>query len=156
MQTKPNSGFERVRGDLFDQKAACLVNPVNCAGVSGAGLAKRFAAFSPLNQRAYQESCKAHSLRPGGVLMVRLASVGPASWIANAATKDHWSAPSRQEWVESCLTNLVKHCEAAGIRTAALPALGCGLGGLDEDWFVETAKRILSGRSTRFTVVLRR
>ena len=35
-----------MRGDLLKDEARALVNPVNCVGVMGAGLAFKFRAFS--------------------------------------------------------------------------------------------------------------
>jgi O-acetyl-ADP-ribose deacetylase (regulator of RNase III) len=45
-------------GDIFESNADLLVNPVNCVGTMGAGLAKLFKNRYPDNYLAYLKSCK--------------------------------------------------------------------------------------------------
>lgn len=42
-----------------------------------------------------------------------------------------WRHPSRPEWIEAGLNDLVRVVREKGIRSLALPPLGCGNGGLD-------------------------
>ena len=51
--------------------------------------------------------------------------------IINFPTKRHWRSKSRIEDIESGLVALVREVERLKIRSIALPALGCGNGGLD-------------------------
>ena len=46
------------------------------------------------------------------------------------ATKDHWRNPTRLDWVNTGLRNL-RRCVLVNEPVIAIPALGCGLGGLD-------------------------
>ena len=55
---------------------------------------------------------------------------GESTWFLLFPTKDHWKQPSRIEYIESGMKWLVENQRALGIRSLALPALGCGLGGL--------------------------
>lgn len=48
----------------------------------------------------------------------------------NFPTKRHWRDSSRIEDVESGLVALVETIAEHGMRSIAVPALGCGLGGL--------------------------
>lgn len=114
------------QGSLFDTGAVALVNPVNCVGVMGAGLALQFKRRFPSNFAAYQDDCRSGILHPGRVTLFREAGC----WIVNFPTKDHWRDPSRLEWVESGLAYLRKVLDLDRIRSVAVPALGCGLGGL--------------------------
>lgn len=43
------------QGDLLNSSAEALVNPVNCVGVMGAGLALQFKKAYPNNFRAYAQ-----------------------------------------------------------------------------------------------------
>ena len=43
--------------DLFDSGAKVLVNPVNCVGVMGRGLAACFKKKFPINFQAYASHC---------------------------------------------------------------------------------------------------
>ena len=132
-----------VQGDIFDSRAEALVNPVNCVGAMGKGLALQFRVRFPANNREYMAACKAGRLRPGQVCAVRNTQVpvGPAAkrgpspqWILNVATKDHWRQPSRKEWITSGLANIRRLCQELEITTVAIPALGAGLGGLPWAW----------------------
>ena len=52
-------------------------------------------------------------------------------WIINFPTKRHWKGKSRLEDIRTGLVDLVRIIGEKGIRSIALPPLGCGLGGLD-------------------------
>jgi O-acetyl-ADP-ribose deacetylase (regulator of RNase III) len=52
-------------------------------------------------------------------------------WIINFPTKAHWRAQSRLADIATGLLDLVDVIERLQIRSIAVPALGCGLGGLN-------------------------
>jgi O-acetyl-ADP-ribose deacetylase (regulator of RNase III) len=52
-------------------------------------------------------------------------------WIINFPTKQHWRNPSEIEWIEDGLQDLVRFIREHKVKSIALPALGCGNGGLD-------------------------
>src|SRR5690606_40186825 len=52
------------------------------------------------------------------------------AWILNFPTKRHWRSPSRIADIEEGLDYLAAHLDEWGIRSLALPPLGCGNGGL--------------------------
>lgn len=112
-----------VRGNIFDCQAVGFVNPVNCMGVMGAGLALEFKNRCPSYFREYKEKCRRGGIVPGRVDVCR--SVWP--WIISFPTKRHWKDKSQMEDVSQGLSDLVWY-EFDG--TVAVPALGCGLGGL--------------------------
>lgn len=93
----------------------------------GKGLALQFKRAFPENFHAYARACEAGDVQPGRMFVVPL---GPRV-IINFPTKRHWRNPSRLEDVEAGLVALVAEVRARGIRSVAVPALGCGLGGLD-------------------------
>lgn len=51
--------------------------------------------------------------------------------IIHFPTKRHWRDASRLEDIEAGLAALAEEVRARAIRSLAVPALGCGLGGLD-------------------------
>lgn len=123
---------ELVDGDLFADTARCLVNAVNTVGVMGAGLAKKFAQRWPDMEASYKTACLTRVCRIGAVHMWRTpAGYGAATWIANLPTKAHWRDPSRYEYVEQGLADLAAKLRHYQVSSVAIPALGCGLGGLD-------------------------
>ena len=119
--------FAKHHGDILDSQAQVLVNPVNCRGTMGAGLARQFRDRYPGLETRYRRDCRTGLLRPG---RVTLHQVGPSTTVANLPTKDDWRAPSRMEWVEEGLDALAKALLEGGFSSVAVPALGAGLGGL--------------------------
>ncbi|MFG3710832.1 macro domain-containing protein [Micromonospora sp. NPDC047730] len=118
-----------VEGDLFAADVDALVNPVNCVGVMGRGLALQFKQRFPANFATYREACQEGLVQPGKVLVV-LARQDRHRYVINFPTKRHWRQPSRIEDVEAGLRDLARSIRALRISSVALPALGCGLGGL--------------------------
>jgi O-acetyl-ADP-ribose deacetylase (regulator of RNase III) len=51
-------------------------------------------------------------------------------YIINFPTKDHWKGKSRLEYIDAGLQALVQEVQRLGIRSIAIPPLGCGQGGL--------------------------
>ena len=56
---------------IFEIDAEAIVNPVNCVGVSGAGLARQFARRYPENDRLYRQACTEGRVTPGRGLITR-------------------------------------------------------------------------------------
>ena len=117
---------------VFDSGAQALVNPVNCLGIMGKGLALAFKARYPKNFREYARACCLGQLQPGGILVCDLGLVpeGSPRWIVNLATKDHWRNPSQLDWIRSGALELSRWAAENDVRSIACPALGAGLGGL--------------------------
>lgn len=120
--------IEFVRGNILETKADILVNPVNCVGVMSKGLALQFKLAYPSNFQAYQIACRHGALRIGKIFTYQLPS---GKYIANFPTKDSWKNPSRIEYIESGLVDLVRFTRSNEVNSIALPPLGCGLGGLN-------------------------
>ena len=122
-------------GSILDSDADVLVCPVNCVpGVMGAGLALAFARRWPALRR-----------RHAGLARDGRLTVGFAPIVGEAGrrfclfpTKRHWRLPSRIDDVALGLDGLRVEVEghrairhARPLASIAIPALGCGLGGLD-------------------------
>ena len=115
----------RKNESIFDSGAQALVNPVNTAGVMGKGLALEFKRRYPDNFLAYTDICKQNMLRGGEVFVF-----GRKPLVFNAATKRHWRNPSDLRDIKLCLFNIRSEIYERDIQSIAIPALGCGLGGL--------------------------
>jgi O-acetyl-ADP-ribose deacetylase (regulator of RNase III) len=121
-------------GNIFEADTQGIVNPVNCVGVMGAGLAKKFKQFYPDMFEAYKEQCTKGELQPGTIFTWVVDLWGEpvsAHYIFNFPTKKHWRDPSTISYIRSGLTTLVKVMKRHDVHSVALPALGCGLGGLE-------------------------
>ena len=118
------------RGNVFAQPADAIVNPVNCVGVMGRGLALQFKRRHPDAFRAYRRASAERRVRPGRMFMFETGCERPR-WIVHFPTKRHWRDRSTIGDIEAGLRDLAAAVERHGIRSVAIPPLGCGLGGLD-------------------------
>ena len=117
-------------GDLFASPAQTLVNPVNCVGVMGKGLALEFKKRFPGMFDDYVARCARKQVRLGEPYLYRDQA---GTMVVNFPTKGHWRSPSRLTDIERGLDYFVGHYERWGVRSIAFPPLGCGNGGLE--WF---------------------
>lgn len=122
--------IELNRGDILKTDAEALVNTVNCVGVMGRGIALQFRKAFPENFKVYKAVCDRKELQPGRVLIHDLSRLANPRFIINFPTKRHWRGKSRMEDIVSGLKAMVQEVRQLGLRSVAIPPLGCGLGGL--------------------------
>lgn len=118
------------RADILTANVEAIVNPVNCVGVMGKGVALEFKRAYPANFALYKVACERGDMKPGTVYTVLTGKRVNPRYIINFPTKRHWRDSSRMEDIESGLVALVDTVKMHGIKSIAIPALGCGLGGL--------------------------
>ncbi len=127
--TSGEGGAVRVlQGDLFRSGAQTLVNTVNCVGVMGKGIALEFKKRFPDMFEDYARRCDAGEVRLGQPYLYRRPA---PPQIVVFPTKSHWRAFSRIEDIIAGLEYLVDHAEEWGVKSIAVPPLGCGNGQLD-------------------------
>lgn len=138
-------------GDIFASDCEALVNPVDCTGAQGAGLAKLFRQKYPEQCAWYRRHAQKGFAEPGQVYFVLPRRAEPFSandrfraarhllkehrrcpqaqpLVLFATTKAHYARPSRLDWIRGCCYGLVDAVCELGIRSLAVPPLGCGLG----------------------------
>jgi appr-1-p processing enzyme family protein len=115
------------KGNIFNSSCEFLVNPVNCVGVMGKGLALEFKNKYPLNFEIYKKACDNASFNIGNLLIVPVDN----KFIVNFPTKKHWRNKSDLEFIKIGLEELKVAIKNFNIKSIAIPKLGCGLGGLD-------------------------
>lgn len=128
--------IEKGVGSIFESGCEAIVIPVNCVGVAGKGLALAAKRRWPDWFADYKAHCDGR-IRVGEV---RFANRPIVPMVFNFPTKDHWRDPSRHAWIRDGLLDLesktrptkaTRDMEATdGIKSIAIPALGCGAGGL--------------------------
>lgn len=119
-------------GDLFESGCSTLVNAVNCHGAMGAGIALEFKRRYPAMFADYRCRCRRGELRLGRPYLWRSGDgAGPS--VLNFPTKDHWRDPSQLEAIVEGLAWLRSRYREWGVDSLAVPALGCGHGGLSWD-----------------------
>ncbi|MDE0426417.1 MAG: DarT ssDNA thymidine ADP-ribosyltransferase family protein [Candidatus Poribacteria bacterium] len=135
-----------IDGDMFFSTLQTLTISVNLQGVMGKGLASRAKYQFPDVYVAYQDVCrskrvtatKPYLYKREGSLDEELADHGSelrtlnaVKWFLLFATKRKWRENSRLEDIEGGLDWVQRNFQKEGIESLAMPALGCGLGGLD-------------------------
>ncbi|MFI1192349.1 macro domain-containing protein [Micromonospora sp. NPDC020750] len=118
-------------GNLLTADAEALVNTVNTVGVMGKGIALQFKRAYPANYAAYRAACAAKKVQLGEMFLFDSTRLGPRRYVINFPTKGHWRATSKLEDIEVGLTDLVRVMRERQISSVAVPALGCGNGGLN-------------------------
>lgn len=117
-----------VQGNLLRSGAQTLVNTVNTVGIMGKGIALEFKRQFPDMFRDYEERCRAHVVRIGEPYIFTRPEL---PWIINFPTKGHWRSVSRLDDIEAGLRHLAAHVEEWGVKSLAVPPLGCGNGQLE-------------------------
>ncbi len=118
------------------------MNPVNCVGVMGAGIALGVKKRFPEVYRDYKAWCERGHMVIGKVVFhpVNTSNHDSRSYVASFPTKHHWKEASKLFDIEHGLDNFVKLYNDMFTKmgypskyptTVVFPALGCGCGGLD-------------------------
>jgi O-acetyl-ADP-ribose deacetylase (regulator of RNase III) len=135
-----------VEGDMFFSGMQTLTVSVNTQGVMGKGLASRAKYQFPDVYVNYQDACRSRKLtatkpyiykREASLdqeladLTTPLQTPNAVKWFLLFATKRRWQQDSRIDDIEAGLDWFAKNYKSEGVASVAMPALGCGLGGLD-------------------------
>lgn len=147
-------------GDLFESKVDALVNPVNCKGTMGKGIAKEFKRRFPECIYPYKKACADGKLQPGKLQFIQLTvQLDFFDWkqpkLVLFPTKNHWRGKSRIEWIEEGLAYLKNHYAQWGLKSFAMPQLGCGLGGLQWEKVKPLIERYFAEEPIEVEVYLR-
>lgn len=142
-QTSITDNISLLEGDMFFSDCQTLTVSVNTVGVMGKGLASTVKYIVPDVYVRYQDVLRNGKLSMGKpYLYKREESIKEVlgeedyfddeepTWFLIFATKNHWRNPSDIAGIEEGLKHLRDNYKKWGIKSIALPALGCGLGWL--------------------------
>lgn len=120
-----NLHYMKPTADIWASEAEYIFVPVNTVGVMGGGLALDASQFYPKECEFYYKVCKAGAMSPGV-----LAWEGRMLFFP---TKEHYRNPSKIQYIRDGLDTFMNEFNKSITLspTVAIPALGCGLGGLD-------------------------
>ncbi|MCI0524558.1 MAG: DarT ssDNA thymidine ADP-ribosyltransferase family protein [Acidobacteria bacterium] len=139
------SNISLIDGDMFFSHLQTLTISVNLQGIMGKGLASRAKYQFPDVYVVYQDACRSRSLtatRPYlykressldeelADLSLPVSTPNAVKWFLLFATKRKWRENSRLEDIEGGLDWVKNNWRQEGIKSLAMPALGCGLGNL--------------------------
>ena len=134
-----------VEGDMFFSRMQTLTVSVNTVGVMGKGLASRARYQFPDVFVRYQDLCRKKILRMGKPYLYKreesldfiladeaekLTNLNLQTWFLLFPTKTDWRKMADFKGIEEGLKWLVTNYKNEGIKSLAIPALGCGLGWL--------------------------
>ena len=143
--TRIGNNISIIDGDMFFSNMQTLTISVNLQGVMGKGLASRTKYQFPDVYVVYQDACRNKQLtaikpyiykREASLeqeladLTIPLSTPNAVKWFLFFATKRHWRQNSRLEDIEAGLKWIRNNYNEVGIKSLAMPALGCGLGKL--------------------------
>jgi O-acetyl-ADP-ribose deacetylase (regulator of RNase III) len=133
-------------GDMFFSRAQTLTVSVNTVGIMGKGVASRAKYQFPDVYVHYQDLCRARQLKMGKPALYKreksfdfeladepesLENANNETWFLLFPTKKHWREDADIKGIEQGLQWILENYQKEGIKTLALPALGCGLGNLE-------------------------
>ena len=127
---KPTQHETRSQDILEANDVEAIVNPVNCVGSMGKGLALQFAKRYPSIIAPYRQACRDSVLTIHNPQILIVNQWGLPKYVVNLATKIHWRNQSQMAWIESGLTKLYSELRDRGVTSVGIPPLGAGLGGL--------------------------
>ena len=117
-------------GDIFESDCEALVNPVNVSpGYMGA-LAGVFSRKFPGLEVNYLAAVERGETGVGKLIPFRPTN-SDVEWIINFPTTPTMGAASNLEFIITGLESLTDFCDLEQVKSIAIPALGCGVGGLD-------------------------
>ncbi|MCH3959787.1 MAG: macro domain-containing protein [Selenomonas sp.] len=120
-----------VSGNLLADEAEALVNPVNCVGIMGKGLALQFKKKFPENFQVYHKACKSGAVTLGKMFIYENGDMFNPRYIVNFPTKNDWRNKSKLADIKAGLADLAEQIVSLQIHSVAIPSLGCGNGGLE-------------------------
>lgn len=122
--------FKEVQGSILDAKEDIIAQGCNCAGASGAGIAKYIAQEYPESDNKYKELCKKKQFHLGTVMFHEekdkiQAFCGTQQYYGRYLKMDKESVEKRYEAIEACLVKIYNKAKAESL-SVALPRIGCG------------------------------
>ena len=131
-----NSHISLENGNIFFSNLQTITVTVNCVGVMGKGIALQAKHLVPDAFLYYKDLCDKDKMHMGVPVLYNKRSNSLQTTdkeykkLLLFPTKQHWKMPGDIVSIEKGLQWLVDNYKKCGIKSLAIPALGCGNGGL--------------------------
>jgi len=133
-----NSNIKLVQdANIFLTKLETITVTVNCMGIMGKGVALVAKDLAPDMFEFYKKLCENKKMQLGKPVIFDKSSkylksaTGETKKMLLFPTKNHWRTNSSIMGIKNGLEWLVDNYKSCKIESLAIPALGCGNGGLD-------------------------
>lgn len=152
--------FDEVQG-----AGGAIVNATNCIGMMGGGIARQFRLRYPLYNHFYEQACANGLVRLGQVLIydrgrpVELGQdmgyipIDGPQFIIDFPTMEEPGDVCEDRYLTQALEDMRNKACAAGIRSVGIPALGCGVGGMEFDQLVDLVRASLEKEEGQWTEI---
>jgi len=132
------------KGNILLAETEALVNTVNTVGVMGKGIALQFKEHFKENYKLYKKACEKNEIDIGKMFVTSTNRFNGPKYIINFPTKKHWRSPSKIEYIQDGMQDLLYVIKEKNIKSISIPPLGSGNGGLN---WVQVKSLILNNLS---------
>lgn len=117
---------------IFESQNQILVCPVNCVGIMGKGLALSFKNKYPWYYQDYRQKCMDNTIQLNKITWhENPQTTFDAEYIISFPTKNHWKDISDLYNIQLGIDHLKSELTEKQYDSISIPAIGCGLGGLN-------------------------
>ena len=120
-------------GNVWDDDSESILVPVNNSGICSSGIALDFKEKLPDAYNAFKETCDRKMIHMGSVFVFPLkdnTNKSNLKYIVNIPIRTKWFKYANLEFIEAGLDSLLEWMSDYDVRSVAIPAIGCGSGGL--------------------------
>lgn len=138
--------------DLFNLRVDALAHGCNTKGIMGDGIARQFKVRYPQMFIEYASYCSAGLFNPGDVHFYKSGNDQPH--VVNVATQTTPGGGARSDYIERGLVAVREMYKRWGIKSLAIPKIGCGLGGLEWDEVNKIVEKIFGSSDLEVVIAL--
>jgi O-acetyl-ADP-ribose deacetylase (regulator of RNase III) len=115
-----------IQGNLLESDERVIAHGCNTWGLMGAGFALQVKRKYPFVHECYETECHEKRFVAGSALPVWFDQ----RIIFNLGTQIKPGAEAKEWFITLAFANMAERCSRLGIDRVAIPAIGCGIGGL--------------------------
>lgn len=134
------------KGRLFEAQVEAIVHPVNTVGVMSRSMVLFFKKRFPVGYSLYIKACRKGNMTLGKVYATYTTCMDFPKYLVHFPVQSDWREAPQLASIENGLDDLITIIQTKNIQSVAIPALGCGMGGLD--WATEVKPLIVRKMET--------
>lgn len=143
--------INEVRGDLFTAEVDAIAHGCNTVGLMGSGIAKTFHERHPQMYSDYKRLCDLGIFATGSVFYYKVKEGAyPYKAVLNLGTQELPGADAKTAHIAECFRRMLRH-EAMRTYHVAIPAIGCGIGGLHWSHVKQVIEQEIEGSDMQVT-----